>query len=82
MSLYNQQSKNIRKTWLLMSVFLIIVVGIGWMFSQVYGDPSFVVIAVIFSLFMNFFSYWFSDKIVLAMSGAHPIKKRRGLGAS
>ena len=79
MSLYTQQSKNIRKTWLLMSVFLIIVVGIGWVFSQVYGDSSFVAIAVIFSLFMNFFSYWFSDKIVLAMSGAHPIKREEDL---
>ena len=69
MSLYTQQSKNIRKAWLLMSLFLVIVVGIGWVFSQVYGDSSFVAIAVIFSLFMNFFSYWFSDKIVLAMSG-------------
>ena len=79
MSLYTQQSKNIRKTWLLMSVFLIVVVGIGWFFSQVYGDSSFVVIAVIFSLFMNFFSYWFSDKIVLAMSGAHAIKREEDL---
>ena len=74
-TLYTQQSKNIRKTWLLMSLFLIVVVGIGWVFSQIYGDSSFVVIAVVFSLFMNFFSYWFSDKIVLAMSGAHPIKR-------
>ena len=65
-----------------MSLFLVIVVGIGWVFSQVYGDSSFVAIAVIFSLFMNFFSYWFSDKIVLAMSGAHPIKKRRKSRAS
>ena len=79
MTLYTQQSKNIRKTWLLMSAFLIVVVGIGWVFSQVYGDSSFVVIAVIFSLFMNFFSYWFSDKIVLAMSGAHPIKREENL---
>src|SRR3989339_752115 len=79
MSLYTQQSKNIRKTWLLMSVFLIVVVGIGWFFSQVYGDSSFVVIAVIFSLFMNFFSYWFSDKIVLAMSGAKPISREEDL---
>ena len=75
MSLYAQQSKNIRKTWLLMSVFLIVVVGIGWVFSQIYGNSSFVVVAVVFSLFMNFFSYWFSDKIVLTMSGARPIKK-------
>ncbi|OGG42845.1 zinc metalloprotease HtpX [Candidatus Jorgensenbacteria bacterium RIFCSPLOWO2_12_FULL_42_11] len=62
-----------------MSVFLIVVVGIGWVFSQVYGDSSFVVVAVAFSLFMNFFSYWFSDKIVLAMSGARPIKKEEDL---
>lgn len=79
MSLYTQQSKNIRKTWLLMSVFLIVVVGIGWVFSQIYGDSSFVVIAVAFSLFMNFFSYWFSDKIVLAMSGARPLKREENL---
>ena len=79
MTLYTQQSKNIRKTWLLMSVFLMVVVGIGWIFSQVYGNPSFVFVAVIFSLFMNFFSYWFSDKIVLAMSGAKPIKREEDL---
>ena len=79
MTLYTQQSKNIRKTWLLMSVFLIVVVGIGWVFSQIYGNSSFVVVAVVFSLFMNFFSYWFSDKIVLTMSGARPIKKEEDL---
>ncbi|MCK6462583.1 MAG: M48 family metallopeptidase [Candidatus Pacebacteria bacterium] len=79
MSLYTHQSKNIRKTWLLMSLFLIIVVGIGWVFSRVYGDSSFVVVAVVFSLFMNFFSYWFSDKIVLAMSGARPISREEDL---
>jgi len=79
MTLYTQQSKNIRKTWLLMSLFLIVVVGIGWVFSQIYGDSSFVVIAVAFSLFMNFFSYWFSDKIVLAMSGARPIKREEDI---
>jgi heat shock protein HtpX len=56
-----------------MSAFLIIVIGIGWVFSQVYGDSSFVVVAVVFSLFMNFFSYWYSDKIVLKMAGAYPI---------
>lgn len=78
-TLYTQQSKNIRKTWLLMSVFFVIVISIGWVFSQVYGDSSFVVIAVIFSFFMNFFSYWYSDKIVLAMSGARPAKREENL---
>ena len=62
-----------------MSVFFVVVISIGWLFARIYGDSSFVVIAVVFSLFMNFFSYWFSDKIVLAMSGAHPIKKEEDL---
>jgi len=62
-----------------MSVFFVVVISIGWLFARIYGDSSFVVIAVKFSLFMNFFSYWFSDKIVLAMSGAHPIKKEEDL---
>ena len=79
MSLYTQQSKNVRKTWLLMSLFLIVVIGIGWLFSQVYGNPGFVYIAVIFSLFMNFFSYWYSDKIVLKMAGARPIEREENL---
>ena len=79
MSLYNHQSKNIRKTWLLMSVFFVVVIAIGWLFSNIYGDSSFVVVAVVFSLFMNLFSYWFSDKVVLAMSGAQPIKREEDL---
>lgn len=62
-----------------MSVFLIVVIGIGWVFSQVYSDSSFVVIAVIFSLFMNFFSYWYSDKIVLKIAGAHLAKREENL---
>ena len=62
-----------------MSVFFVVVISIGWLFARIYGDSSFVVIAVVFSLFMNFFSYWFSDKIVLAMSGAHPIEREENL---
>ena len=78
-TLYTQQSKNIRKTWLLMSVFFVVVISIGWLFARIYGNSSFVVVAVAFSLFMNFFSYWFSDKIVLAMSGARPIKREEDI---
>ena len=62
-----------------MSVFFVVVISIGWLFARIYGDSSFVVVAVAFSLFMNFFSYWFSDKIVLAMSGARPIKREEDI---
>lgn len=53
-----------------MSMFLVIIVLIGWFVSLYFNDVSILYIAIIFSLFMNFFSYWFSDKIVLKMSGA------------
>src|SRR3989344_4331733 len=69
-TLYTQQGKNIRKTWMLMAGFLIIVIALGWVVSQVYGDPFILYIAVAFSLIMNISAYWFSDKIALASTGA------------
>src|SRR3989344_1727292 len=71
-SLYSEQSVNIRKTYLLMGVFLIVVIAIGWAISLYYGNPAILYAAVAFSLFMNVGSYWFSDKIVLSMSHAKP----------
>lgn len=49
--------------------------GIGWIFSQAYGDSSILYIAVLFSVGMSITSYWFSNKIVLKMSHAEPVTK-------
>jgi heat shock protein HtpX len=72
MTLYTQQGQNVRKTWMLMSIFFIIVIGLGYVFSQVYGNPNILYIFVIFSIVMNVVSYWYSDKIALALAKAHP----------
>jgi len=69
-TLYTHQGENVRKTWLLMFIFLVIVIALGWVFSQVLNEPAILYIAIIFSIGMNFFSYWSSDKIALKMSGA------------
>ncbi|NOY35494.1 MAG: M48 family metallopeptidase [bacterium] len=58
-----------------MTAFLVVVIGIGWGFAQIYGNSVILYVAVAFSLLMNFFSFWYSDKIVLKMSGAKPIEK-------
>lgn len=71
-TLYTHQSSNIWKTWILVTGFLVLVIGLGWFFSYYYSDPSILYIAVIFSFVMNFISYWYSDKIVLGISGAKP----------
>jgi heat shock protein HtpX len=71
-TLYTQQGSNVRKTWLLMSMFFVIIVAIGYIASAVYGNPYIMYIAIIFSLVMNVGSYWYSDKLVLRMTGAVP----------
>lgn len=73
-TLYAQKSANIRKTWLLMAIFFGVVIGVGWMFSRIYANPGILYIAVVFSVGMNVLSYWFSDKIVLAMHRARPVE--------
>lgn len=74
MNIYNQKDSNIHKTWLLMAVFFGIVIGIGWAVSQIYHNPGILYFAVVFSIGMNFVSYWFSDKIVLALHKAQPVE--------
>jgi heat shock protein HtpX len=72
-TLYTQASKNVFKTWLLMSLFLVFIIGLGYIFSYNLQDPSILYIAVAFSFLMSFISYWFSDKIALAISRAHEL---------
>ena len=58
-----------------MGSFLLGIVAIGYAVSWYLNDPSLVYIALIFALMMNIGSYWFSDKVVLGMTGAEPITK-------
>ncbi|MDP3769684.1 MAG: M48 family metallopeptidase [bacterium] len=70
MTLYTAQAQNIRRTWLLMAAFLVLVIGIGWAFSIVLETREILYIAVALALVMNLISYWFADRIALAMHGA------------
>lgn len=72
-TLYTHQGENVRKTWFLMSFFLILVIALGYAVSWYFGSPVIMYGAVIFALFMNVGSYWFSDKVVLSMTHAHPV---------
>jgi heat shock protein HtpX len=57
------------RTTILLAMLTALVVWIG----QMVGGPNGAVMALIFAGAMNFFSYWFSDKIVLKMYGAQEI---------
>ncbi len=74
-NLYDYQSANVRRTWLLFLVFFIVVVGIGYVFSQAYGDPSFLVFAVIFTVVYSLISYYSSATIALKLARAQEVQK-------
>lgn len=71
-TIYTEQSNNVRKTWLLMTLFFSIVIALGYVFAQVYNNPGILYIFIIFSIAMNIAGYWFSDKIALSIAGAKP----------
>lgn len=60
---------NVLKTTILLTALTALLLLIGhWV-----GGQQGMIIAFGVALLMNFFSYWFSDKIVLAMYGARPV---------
>ncbi len=75
-TLYTEASSNVRKTWILLTGVFVLIIALGWIFSQVYDSPGILVFAVILSIVLNVVSYWYSDKIVLATSGAKQIQKQ------
>jgi heat shock protein HtpX len=69
-TLYAHYDRNIRLTWVYMTIFLVVVIGAGYVFSSAMQSSGILYFAVIFSVVMSVGSYWFSDRIVLSMSGA------------
>ena len=76
-TLYTHKSSNIRKTVLLMTVFLILLIAVGYALSLYFGDVNILYIAIALSIVMNFAAYWWSDKIALSMSRAHAVTREQ-----
>ncbi len=74
---YTQQRSNIQKTFMLMTVFFVLIIGVGYVASYLTGNPGILYIAFIFALVMNVGSYWFSDTLVLSMTGAKPVTREQ-----
>lgn len=69
--MYKQIDSNKRKTALYLALFLIFIIGLGWVFSYVLDENWILPAAVCFSIFQALISYYYSDKITLAISRAH-----------
>ncbi len=75
---WDHVSGNIFKTWVIMFLFSTFVIAVIYIFARAYGYDTpgalgLTGMALIFTGVMNFVSYFFSDKIVLGISGAKPV---------
>lgn len=62
--------KNVLKTFIFLAILTILFIFLG----NLIGGKTGMTIAFILALIMNFIAYFFSDKIVLATSGAVPVE--------
>lgn len=77
MNIYSAISANKNKTWLIMLLFVLIITTIVYVFSKALGyGIGFAGIALVLAGITSIGSYYYSDKIVLATSGAKQIQKQ------
>lgn len=77
MNIYNQIAANRWKTYLIMVLFVVFIATLGYVFGKANGyGLSYAGIALIFAGMTSIGSYYYSDKIVLATSGAREIKEK------
>ena len=62
---------NVLKTFVLLAALTALFVFVG----DAIGGRTGMTVALFFAIVMNFFAYWFSDKMALAMSGAKPVSE-------
>jgi len=81
-SIYSRIDENKRQTIYIMVAFTAVISAVGYFAGQYFGEGSgltFLGFALIFSGISGFISYYESDKIVLAISGAKELKESNNL---
>ncbi|MGE5298172.1 MAG: M48 family metalloprotease, partial [Acidobacteriaceae bacterium] len=73
--IYTEIASNKRKTALFVTGFLVLIITLGYFFSYIYNAPGLLILAVVLSVSMSLTSYYYSDKIVLAMSKAREVSR-------
>lgn len=74
--MYKEIDSNKRRTTLLMGLFLIFVIGLGYLLSYIFDNYFILVIAVVLAVTQSLVSYYYSDSITLAISRAKEVPRK------
>lgn len=77
LNVYEQVDRNKRRSTMVIILFAVFVAAIVYFLGRIFGyGPGFISLALIFSGVTSFAGYWYSDKIILTISGAKPANKK------
>lgn len=74
--MYSEIANNKRKTWLIIALFAVIIGIMGWIVSNLYSQPYFFYLALIFGGVYALIQYFAAAKLAVAMNGAHEVTKK------
>lgn len=75
--MYSQIDANKRKTWILIGIFIVFIVGLGFVLQTwLNTGPESILVAALISIVMSVSSYYSGDKIALMSSGAKAIEPK------
>jgi len=76
-SFYQQINHNRRRSSLIIGLFIVFTIFVGYILSLTFNSESLLPLAVIISLTSSFSSYFYGDKIVLAINKAIPATREK-----
>jgi heat shock protein HtpX len=72
---YKFIDENNIKTWILMTIFLAFVFGLGYLIAYLTGESWIFYLAVVIGLLTNIWSYYYGDKVITFLTGAKEVSK-------
>jgi heat shock protein HtpX len=74
--MYKEIASNKRKTWLIISLFAVIIGALGWIIGALYGTPMFFWLALVIAGVYVLIQYFAAAKLALSMNGAREVTKK------
>jgi len=75
---YEEIAANRRRSFVLIFLFVVFLLFLGWIFGEAYGaGQAGVVIALLVAVFISLITFFYGDKMVLGISGARPVDRKK-----
>lgn len=76
-NLYQQIASNKRRSFFIIAFFILFITGATYAISYTFDLQNLLPLAIVFSLISSASSYFWGDKIVLALNGAKPASRQK-----